>query len=188
MSKRYSKLNIGSGSPEYSRYKYDVWINLDADLGLVNSKHRNIVIGNALHLPFKKECFDRIDILHILEHLPREGHLPLLKEAKRVLKRDGEIFLEVPDFLQECYRIVQLAQNLPHPEYDDVLKEYIRIGTVGIYGKGRNQYDFHHWGFTSWQLEALAAEAGLKGERQTEMISEHHRQQPVLLYKFHGDI
>lgn len=47
--------------------------------------------------PFPDECFDGIFLLHVMEHI---GNLELLcSELRRVLKINGQLYIEVPSFL-----------------------------------------------------------------------------------------
>lgn len=180
------KLNIGSSTPK-GQYIHKPWVNIDANRGYTDCGINNFIVGDGCLLPFRDSVFEEIRAIHVLEHLPRPSHLPLLKEISRVLKPDGVAFIEVPNFLGVCSAIVQAATQLSQTtdtNKAELLKEFIRRMIVGTYGKGRHEFDFHHWGFTPWNLLELGEEAGLKGERSFEMISAHHRQEPVLLIKY----
>lgn len=180
------KLNIGSSTPK-GVYKSKPWVNIDANLGFADYRGGNFIIGSGCNLPFKKECFDEVRAIHVLEHLPRELHLPFLSEAARVLTPSGNLFVEVPNFIQICSNIVVLAQQLlqeSDPQKIAILKELIRRTTLSVYGKGRQPFDFHHWGFSPWALRELGFKIGLEGRIQNEMISTHYTQEPVLLMKF----
>ncbi|MEM3734837.1 MAG: methyltransferase domain-containing protein [Nitrososphaerales archaeon] len=52
------------------------------------------VVADVVHLPFISECFDRVYLRHVLEHV---NDLAALQEAKRVLKSGGSIHVEVPN-------------------------------------------------------------------------------------------
>ena len=90
-------LNIGSGDfngvgAKLWKYSKGNIINLDIQDG------PNVdVVGDAHNLPFENNLFDTIVMQAVLEHL----HSPdlALKEAFRVLKPNGYLYLEVP-FLQ----------------------------------------------------------------------------------------
>jgi ubiquinone/menaquinone biosynthesis C-methylase UbiE len=53
------------------------------------------IAGDASKLPFIAHSFDCIILLEVLDHFEREN--TVLSEVKRVLKKDGEIILSVPD-------------------------------------------------------------------------------------------
>lgn len=180
------KLNIGSSTPN-GIYKDKPWINIDANIGYKDYKGNNLVIGSGCSLPFKNNCFDEVRAIHVLEHLPRNLHLPFLSEAARVLAPSGVLFIEIPNFIQICFNIVTFTQALmkeKNPETIAIYKELIRRATLSVYGKGRQPFDFHHWGFSPWSLGELGTTLGLESALQEEMISGHYRQEPVLLMKY----
>lgn len=180
------KLNIGSSTPK-GAYKSKPWVNIDANLGFSDYRGGNLVIGNGCLLPFKNEGFDEVRAIHVLEHLPRERHLPFLTEAARVLAPSGVLFVEVPNFIQICSNITIWTQELiqeQDPQKIAIFKELIRRATLSIYGKGRQPFDFHHWGFSPWSLRELGQKIGLDGRLSKDMVSTHYTQEPVLLMKF----
>ncbi len=170
-----TSLQIGSAKAE-GIYRAPEWVNVD----LVRHKARgHFAVADGCALPFPAERFETIHAIHVLEHMPRDRHVPFLLEIARTLSPFGSAFVEVPDFLEVVRLLVEAAQRGDHEE--------ARIRTVGVYGKGRHFGDFHHWGFAPWYLENLFRQVGLKCERQKEMISAHYRQEPVLLYRcWHG--
>lgn len=52
------------------------------------------VIGNAISLPFRDECFDLVYSLGVIEHFP-ETHIALAEHV-RVLKKGGTMLVTVP--------------------------------------------------------------------------------------------
>lgn len=164
-------LQIGSSKPR-GIYREPRWVNVDI---ITHRPRGHFVQGDGAELPFADRQFRQIHAIHVLEHLPRDRHLPMLREIARVLHRDGSAWIEVPDFLSVVRMLVDAASRGQHEE--------TRIRTVGVFGKGRHEGDFHHWGFAPWYLEALIREAGMEPQRSHEMISGHHRQEPVLLYR-----
>ena len=87
LDKNKKSLNIGSGSTRYSK---DI-INLD----LFPDKNVDVV-GNSALLPFKDESFSIIICQAVLEHV--EDPDQSVREIKRVLKRGGMIYVELPFF------------------------------------------------------------------------------------------
>ena len=60
-------------------------------------KHKsetNAVVGDALFLPFKKDCFDYVIISEVLEHI--NNPLNAIEQAFRVLKSGGKIIITTP--------------------------------------------------------------------------------------------
>ncbi len=181
------KLNIGSSSPK-GEYLNKPWINIDANKGFIKErKSNNFIIGLGGSLPFRNDSFEEVRAIHVLEHLPRKDHLPFITEAARVLQKKGTLFIEVPNFFQICLNIAQFAQELVQttdPQKVALFKELIRRMTLSVYGKGRQFYDFHHWGFGPWELIELGSKVGLTGAMSQDWISGHHTQEPVLLIKY----
>lgn len=77
-------------------------IGIDIDpniLGIAKSKaaqanlHVRFDHGTAFNLPYPDGSFDRIISSLVLHHLTRENKLKALKEALRVLKRNGELHI-----------------------------------------------------------------------------------------------
>lgn len=138
---------------------------------------RSNVQGDLLSLPFKDHSFEEIHLVHVFEHIKRPNQLPVLRELHRVLEKGGALFIEVPDFKSGISLLVgawkagnkQMAHNM----------------TASLYGKQRYPGDAHHWAFTPDTLNNMLRDAAAWGssELPTEMISSHHKQEPVLLVK-----
>lgn len=79
----------------------------------------NLVLANALNIPFSNDCFDRIFEVGVIEHFyqndPFEGDvvdreliIKSLLEIKRILKQDGKV-----GFIQPSkYSILPLSQKI----------------------------------------------------------------------------
>lgn len=108
--------------------------------------------------------FDLVVAFHILEHIPIEKVVDVLKEAKRVLRGAGLLIIEVPDFKGLC-------------------EEYLK-GNVGIiecvYGHDRYSGDQHRWGYTGPDLVALLHAAGFSRTVVGPAKCYHRLQQPAL--------
>lgn len=163
-----TKLNIGSSWPDKA-FQGDKWINLD----LVHTGGES-VRANALELPFRDKQFQKVVMIHTLEHLPRNHTLPCLKEICRVTA--GSAFIEVPDLppiveaLSRAYKVNDRAK--------------IHDLSVGIYGKSDRPGMAHLNGFDEEKLRNLMLEAGFKViTRETTMISNHYKKGSVLLLK-----
>jgi len=165
-------LNVGSGLPK-GKYINKEWVNVDMEL----FDSPNFVQADVLRgLPFPDNSFDSVRAVHVLEHINRNSHDEFLREIVRVLKKGGELSVEVPNFIAVCenmldgYRIGDL--------------EKVRIWTVSIYGKQRHKGDTHCWGFTVQALIQKMRDTGLEEvKRSLSMISEHYLIEPVILVK-----
>jgi len=58
-------------------------------------RKRNFIIADGCNLPFKNEQFNTVCLAEVLEHVPEP--LLLIKEAERVLKKNGLVLITVPD-------------------------------------------------------------------------------------------
>jgi len=52
--------------------------------------------GSVEKLPFKKNTFDVVTFLEVIEHIPKRNETKALKEIARVLKKDGLLVISTP--------------------------------------------------------------------------------------------
>lgn len=64
--------------------------------GLPSSIREKVLVGGFRPLPFPDESFDLVTLWHVLEHLPNP--LETLWEAHRLLKKDGILIVETPNY------------------------------------------------------------------------------------------
>ena len=64
--------------------------------GEVDSPRSDVVVGDALELPFPDESFDAVVCSEVLEHLPEYG--PALDEVVRLLRPGGRLGVSVPRY------------------------------------------------------------------------------------------
>lgn len=100
IGKGYTILDIGCGTGKELEFlgKYGKVWGIDKSAKAVAycqaHKLKRVVKADATKLPFGSESFDRVVLLDVLEHIK---NAPMaLKEAKRVLKRGGEMVITVP--------------------------------------------------------------------------------------------
>jgi SAM-dependent methyltransferase len=55
-----------------------------------------LVEGSATELPFSDESFDAACMFDVIEHLPRGSEDTVLREAHRVLRRNGKLYFSTP--------------------------------------------------------------------------------------------
>lgn len=97
------KLNLGCGL-DYQ----DGYINVDL------YPHPNAKVDaqyDVTNLPYLDNTVDEIRAFHIIEHFDFYQGQAVLKEWHRVLKPQGRLWLETPDFLNSCRAFVE------HPEW-----------------------------------------------------------------------
>lgn len=173
MAGHFVKLNIGSSTSIRGQYGTKEWVNIDIVHPGTSISSQNYVLSSALNLSFKDNSFNEVRAIHCLEHIPRKQHELFYKEVYRVLQPNGIVFIEVPNFIEICKLIVKATES-KNPEV-------LRIWTTSVYGKNRHAGDKHYWGFSKDLLKTDLEKNGFKVEFPTEMISEHHKQEPVLL-------
>ena len=71
------------------------------------------VVGDALHLPFEDDVFDRIICSEVLEHIP--NYSGVLDEIERIIKFNGQIGISVPRYWPEkiCWLLSEDYHNEP---------------------------------------------------------------------------
>lgn len=128
-------LNAGCG-----RVRYPNCINMDiAD----NKFTQPDIVGSVCKIPFPDERFKGIIFSHVLEHLHQSEHMVAMLEIRRVLKNDGKLFLEVPDFMKACKFYYENYQGRREYWYQC------------IYGKKDYSTDMHLSGITEEYLTDL---------------------------------
>lgn len=170
------KLNIGSSIP-HGQYKRKPWVNIDAaPKGTFNAR---VIRMDALHLGFKDAAFDEIHAIHCLEHVNRNFRAEFIQECHRVLEKNGDLWVEVPDF-ETIVALLHEAQRKGETRR-------AHIWTTSIFGKQRYPGDQHCWGFTPATLQQLMETLNFShveiftNRDQDRMISEHHKHEPILL-------
>ncbi|MFX1521776.1 MAG: class I SAM-dependent methyltransferase [Promethearchaeota archaeon] len=105
----------------------------------------DFILADALHLPFKSDCFDVIVMSEVLEHLYDQAQA--LKNAKRVVKPHGHFIITTPNrlyrdvgqIMYKCalrrYNIGQIVENQLYPGVlRSLVKNYFNIERVrGVY-------------------------------------------------------
>jgi SAM-dependent methyltransferase len=112
------RLNNGSGltcalDPDNYSLKKTKYVLDYMDQQNGHSGNRNVLMGDALKLPFRDACFDKIICSEVLEHVadPDEG----IEEMVRVLKPGGLLAVTVPTYIPEktCWMIDSDYYNHP---------------------------------------------------------------------------
>lgn len=80
------KIDLGSGRAHFEDY---TTVDKDPKVGAD-------IQADILNLPLEDESVDEIRAHHILEHLPNDKKVEIMKEMWRVLKKNGIISIEVP--------------------------------------------------------------------------------------------
>lgn len=83
---KFSKIEIGSGPN-----KKKGWLTLDL------SRDADLYWDLKYKMPFSENTFEIIYCSHLLEHFPYKNLKKLLIDIRRVLKKDGQFLIAVPD-------------------------------------------------------------------------------------------
>lgn len=139
------RLHLGCG-----RDRREGWVNVDA-----NPAVQPDVVAQVDQLTsFGDGSVDVIEANHLFEHLMHHEAIAALKEWRRVLKPDGELYLELPD-LAACLRILG--------RYTD--DNGCDLGLTGVYGwlpdiARDGLWQQHKWGWTREALEQALVGVG----------------------------
>ena len=109
-------LDLGCGEGIFSYVLFDEQIDTGVDLNpkeLENAKkyemHKELISCSAEQIPKASESFHTIFSNSVLEHIPEiKG---VLKEAERLLTKDGHFYVTVPTEYFEQYSIVNILLN-----------------------------------------------------------------------------
>ncbi|SRR5258706_2908133 len=179
----YTKLNVGSRD----EIKPEPWMNIDLEY---LKPRPNYIQMDVFDMPTTwNNQFEEIHAVHVLEHINRNRRQEFVNALFRVTKPGGICYIEVPDFLTICRRLVNAFETGD--------REAEHRWTTSIYGKQRSPGDQHCWGFNFWTLAELGQQAGFIDTdvavsnifspvyrySAKDMISSHYKQEPILLFR-----
>jgi 2-polyprenyl-3-methyl-5-hydroxy-6-metoxy-1,4-benzoquinol methylase len=122
-------LDIGCGSATFAAQSPDYeWHGIDWDIRHTKDKPIIAIEGNIEQTPYDYEAgtFDAITCSEVLEHC--FDPIKMLKEMRRLLKRDGTIFLSTPNH-SWLVNVVQGFNNLVYDHRMSHTIEHIRTYT-----------------------------------------------------------
>jgi 2-polyprenyl-3-methyl-5-hydroxy-6-metoxy-1,4-benzoquinol methylase len=103
-------LEVGCGTGSLLRYlkekEFDI---VGCDISNEAIRLSGQVKAPATCLPFDAQKFDAVIAISLIEHLTKKEGLQFLKEAKRVLKKNGRLFLVTPNFASP-FRIIRKSR------------------------------------------------------------------------------
>ena len=142
------KLHIGGEEEK------DGWTILNTQ-----QKTKNNLIGDLSDLSqFENESIEEIYASHVLEHVRQKDIEHTLAGVYRVLKKNGNFYISVPDLDILCHTMLS-------PYYSKEVKFHImRI----IYGGQTDQYDFHYFGWNVDFMNTFLAQAGFLDLKRVE--------------------
>lgn len=140
-------LNIGTGGVDLPG-----WINLD-------ETKPGDVLARVPPIPFKSGAISEILMSHVLEHMPQEEGLKLLREGLRVLRPAGRITVLVPDS-----RSIFLAY---------LLGQVSNYELNHLYVYSYCQESQHRWCYDWRSLYGLLREAGFVDVKRLNRFRSH---------------
>jgi len=176
------RVNLGSGTTAPSG-----WLNMDRSPGLLLRKipflraflrNAGVLRGPQADvmwppnvrrhdvrkgLPFPAESVEVIYSSHMVEHLPRDDAVRLVKECRRVLRHGGILRIAVPD-LRGC------AERYVASDASDAADEFMRAIGTGLETTPRGWSRLieatsgarHRWMYDAASLQAICQECGFR--------------------------
>ena len=156
------KLQLGAGGNNA-----EGWLNSD-----IEPQDGQIYLDITTKYPFADGSFQYIFAEHVIEHVPWEGGLKMLRECFRVLRTRGKVRVETPDFMKFFY----ILTNKDDPE----VKRFIAAGHYAFdwpdtpvgpaYAVNRSVRDWgHQFIYDADTLRRTFELAGFKNIRQVAM-------------------
>lgn len=96
------KLQLGAGTSNPAG-----WLNTD-----INPSSRQVYLDATDRYPFPDGSFQYVFSEHLIEHIPWEGGVAMLKECYRILARGGKIRIVTPNLM----KFIQLLYGPPDPD------------------------------------------------------------------------
>jgi len=140
-----AKVHLGCGTQIFENY-----INVDFKrLDGVD------VQADIRQLPFKDNSIESIETYHTIEHIPRQEITSTLEDWFRVLKPDGKLIIEFPDFERNCRDFLDAMEK-------EDCKDAITQLTFIYGGDTPAPEDAHRWGYGLLSLGTLLHQVGFR--------------------------
>ncbi len=149
MEPTFENVQLGAGVRNV-----DGWVNVDLSGGDVDL---DLTFGK---LPWKDTSVQNIVSQHVIEHLVIEDELiPLLREAHRILKPTGELWLATPDLRKICQSYIDnnckelyddRVARMPHWSLNGYPIQHMMNDFFHQQGEHKNLFDFE---LLKWVLE-----------------------------------
>ncbi len=144
-------------SKGYDCYGYEVDENLvkiSKSILKINDQNPNrIKLAKGKKLPYKNESFDLVNLSFVLDFV--QDIPSLLKEIKRILKKDGEIYIEAPNY-QCCFSPLYAIIFFPW------LPKWLNRAYFHLMGRPNTKMIESLNFITPWYLERLFQKYNLK--------------------------
>jgi len=160
------KLQLGCGNQIFENY-------INVDFKRLNGVD---VQADIRQLPFKDNSIEAIETYHTIEHIPRQEIESTLRDWFRVLKRDGELIIELPDFEQNCRDYLDAVAK------EDWQKANMQLAFI-YGGDSPAPEDAHRWGYSPLSLATFLYQVGFRNILSGEPWSYHTKQARCLAMK-----
>ena len=110
---------------------------------------------DAVELPFKTESIDEIMAMQLLEHISISDADKAIKEWNRVLKKNGILYIGVPD-LERSLALAEAIRPMGPYRWKTI--------SMFIYGSQADEGQYHKSGYTPEYLEAFLKDNGFTVE------------------------
>jgi ubiquinone/menaquinone biosynthesis C-methylase UbiE len=114
------------------------------------------VYGDMVDLKFEDNEFDKVIMVHAIEHLSMEDGSRAVGEAVRVCKPGGVVEIETPDLITACYKMIEADKEVDSQNWYRIMG--LLHGTTGADGEGQ----FHLCGYSYNYLKRVMELHGLE--------------------------
>ena len=140
------KLNLGCGWDHREGY-----LNVD-----IHDFHKPDLVADVTNLEMLPSgAYSEVIAQDVLEHLPRQSTVEVLREWSRLLRPGGTLHLRVPS-------VIDLAELMRRPENQTIEQQELFIQC--LFGTQAYTEDCHYTTFTEPLLRHYLAQAGLVAE------------------------
>lgn len=175
-------LNIGCGNMPLEGYiNIDKYYYPGCPLGDLDSSKigkYDWQFGDATDIPFTDNIFDKVIMVHSLEHLSMDDGNIAIKEASRVLKSGEIIEIEVPDLYKACQLFIKTP--VTEPIWERIMGLF--YGTTGRDGEGQ----FHLTGYSRERLKIKMEQHNIKDIIEIPVGFGHGAAEPEFDFRLKG--
>ncbi len=172
------KINLGSGPSGVSGWRNFDWgllpmigkynlLSIFVRLGLLKESYlvkwpEIELVDIRKKLPLDNKSVNFVYCSHVLEHFEREETAAILKEVKRILKKNGRIRIVLPD-LEKIYK-----KYINSEKINDVLAGYPKSEYSGMLGNIKRHFVRPHlWMYTYSTFKKMLQESGFKNIKKS---------------------
>lgn len=148
------KLHLGCGNEHLEDYVNIDWRKTGA----------TDLVCDIRDLPYDNNSVDLIETYHVIEHLPRYDLPEAFEEWSRILKPEGCLIIECPDF-------------------DEIAERYLEGDEKqldGIFGLQRFKGDTHYFGYNFKRLSKMVRDYGFLRIAKKDARDYHAKEMPCI--------